>query len=228
MILAMERQKMKRKIYIVGETGGHYANWMEGTIVPTMESADLVVFTGGEDVDPSMYGEPQNPKTYSNLERDIFERNAWLKAVSLGKRIIGICRGSQFACVMSGGRLVQHQENQRFYHNINTYDGKTLEITSTHHQAQYPWNLPEEEYSILGWTQGMSRMHEDGEGRELPEAANKECEIVYYKKTRALGIQGHPEMMFDPSHPTIQWLRELLDKHMEDTIIAEEAEVATA
>jgi len=205
---------MKRNIYVVGGWGQEYANWMEGKIVPTMEEADLVLFTGGEDVDPTMYGEPRNPRTYSSLERDIAEQKEWRKAIALDKRIIGICRGSQFACVMSGGRLVQHQENNNFYHDISTFDGKTLSITSTHHQAQYPWNLPEDDYKIIGWTQGLSRMHEDGEGKELPEAANKECEIVYYKKTRALGIQGHPEMMFDPNHPTIKWLRSILDQHM--------------
>lgn len=214
-----------RKIFVVGGWDD-YPNWMQGVRTDRLEQADLVVFTGGEDVDPSVYNEPKNPRTYSSLERDKYESAYFHRAVALGKHIIGICRGSQFICAMSGGSLVQHQENNSFMHEIHTYDGKTLEITSTHHQAQYPWKMDPKDYLIIGWTQGLSRMHEDGEGKELPEAANKECEIVYYKNTKALGIQGHPEMMFDPSHRTIQWLRELLDKHMEDKIEAPEAVVA--
>lgn len=206
-----------RKIYVVGNST-NYANWMEGNLVNNMEEADLVLFTGGEDVTPSFYNEPQHPRTYNSLIRDNVEKIEFNKAVELNKHIIGICRGSQFVCAMSGGKLVQHQSNPSYIHDIYTYDGNILEITSTHHQAQYPWNLPEEDYEILGWTKNMLPFHEDGNQQELPMASEKECEIVYYKQTKALGIQGHPEMMFDESHPTIIWLRELLNKHMSDTL----------
>lgn len=206
-----------RKIYVVGDAT-NYANWMEGTIVSSIEEADLVLFTGGEDVTPSLYDEPQHPRTYNSLIRDNIEKIEFEKAVELNKHIIGICRGSQFVCAMSGGKLVQHQSNPSYMHDIYTYDGNILEITSTHHQAQYPWNLPEEDYEILGWTKNMLPFHEDGNQQELPMASEKECEIVYYKQTKALGIQGHPEMMFDENHPTIIWLRELLNKHTNDTL----------
>src|SRR6266446_2592686 len=99
--------KTKRKIYVVGSSR-QYANWMQGELVDNIEDADLVLFTGGEDVDPRMYKEPRNPHTGCNLDRDIQEAREFYLANKLKKHIIGICRGSQFTCVMSGGKLVQH------------------------------------------------------------------------------------------------------------------------
>lgn len=201
-----------RKIYIVGSAGGRYANWMEGTVVQKMKDADLVVFTGGEDVDPDFYGHPKHPFTGCNTKRDRYEQIEFNEALELKKPMIGICRGSQFLCVMNGGLLVQHQENPKYMHNITTYDGKVLEITSTHHQAAFPFNLPKESYKILGYTEKLSKFHEDGNRDEMnPE---KECEIVYYPKQRCLGIQGHPEAMDIKKHPTIPYLQNMLNLFM--------------
>jgi GMP synthase-like glutamine amidotransferase len=196
-----------RKIYVVGSVN-NYARWMEGAIVQDLEDADLVVFTGGEDVHPDFYGQPSHPQTYSNKQRDRYEMKIYEAAIQKGKHIIGICRGSQFLCVANGGHLVQHQDNPHYIHPINMLDGTVLDITSTHHQAAYPFVLPKDEYHILGWTEGISPFHEDGNKTELnPE---KECEIVYYPKSKCLGIQGHPESM-PTSHETIAYLRKLLN-----------------
>lgn len=116
---------------------------------------------------------------------------------------------------MSGGRLVQHQQNPLYKHNIRTFDDNIIEITSTHHQAAYPFDMKDNEYHVLGWTEGISKYHEDGMEEEMNPP--KECEIVYYPGTRCLGIQGHPEMMRD-THPTIGYLRDLLDKFLLNTI----------
>ena len=110
---------------------------------------------------------------------------------------------------MNEGLLVQHQNNPSFYHKIKTYDGKELEMTSTHHQAAFPFNLPKENYKILGWTENMLDFHQDGNQQEMhPE---KECEVVYYPKTNCLGIQPHPEMMKIESEG-VRWCQNLLLK----------------
>lgn len=203
-----------RKIYVVGHAKG-YANWMEGLVVNKMEDANLVVFTGGEDVTPSLYGQPRHPMTYTNLDRDLVEKDAFNKAKELNIPCIGICRGSQLLCVLSGGLLVQDQPNPKYIHAIKTYDGKELNITSTHHQAAYPYNIPENQYKILGWTENMLKHHKDGKNQELNPP--KECEIVYYPTTKCLGIQGHPEDM-EMSSDTITYLRELLNKFLNESL----------
>lgn len=185
------------KIYVVGGNTT-YARWIPNhKIVDSIEHADIVLFTGGEDVDPSLYNEKPHPKTYSNIDRDNREQKVFKEAKKLKKKMIGICRGSQFLCVMSGGKLVQHQENPNFIHPIYVHKYGEIDITSTHHQAQFPYNLPYTDYMLVGYChKPQSTIHLNGEGKELlPKGSYyQEAEIVIYKKTRCLCIQGHPEM----------------------------------
>lgn len=173
-----------------------YASWIQGgEIVKRVEDADLVMFEGGVDVNPEMYGEPIGKHTQTpHRERDYIEKKLFEEAVKLGKKVVGVCRGSQLTCVLNGGRLVQHQDNPRFIHDIITSTGLRIPITSTHHQAQFPYNLRDDEYEVLAWTQGMLPFHLDGENKEMNGGRYKEAEIVYYPKTKALGIQGHPSL----------------------------------
>lgn len=209
----MSESREKPKIYVVGSST-HYANWMEGTLVPTVEEADIVVFTGGEDVDPLMYKQERNPKTSSNISRDLEEEKIFLQAKELNKKMVGICRGSQFLCVMAGGTLVQHQENPLYVHDLITYTGDDVETTSTHHQAQNPYGLMPRDYQILAWTSGISPMHENGRKQELYVPGMKECEVVYYDKINALGIQGHPESMYDNPrfNSSMRWFQSVFNK----------------
>lgn len=180
-----------RKIFVIGQ-GLNYANWMEGEITYKIEDADLVVLTGGADIDPSRYGEKAHPRTYSSPERDHYEFEDLQTAVDLGKPVIGICRGAQLVCVFNKGRLVQDQPNPGT-HMMMTKEGIELPTSSLHHQACYPYDLPEEDYQILAWTENMLARHQDGNGDEMNPP--KEVEAIYFPKTRCLGIQGHPEMM---------------------------------
>lgn len=206
----------KRLIHVIGGANG-YASWMDGDTTPHMEEADLVVGTGGEDWCPARYLEPAHPATYFNQERDSREWVAFHKALRLDKPIVGICRSAQGVCVLAGGILVQDQRNPSFIHPVQTSDGQTLDISSTHHQAAHPWNLPAADFKLLAWTKGLCGHHEGGRREELvdghPLAKGRECEVVYYSRIRALGIQGHPEMIWpDPRFaPTIAYLRSLLD-----------------
>lgn len=191
----------------------HYSNWIkDGIVVNTVKEADLVLFCGGTDVFAGRYGEKAHPSAeYPDHRRDEKEVALFKKAVSLGIPTLGICRGSQLLCVMNHGKLVQHQPNPQYIHNVSTYDGLEFPITSTHHQAQYPFNLtPNVDYKVLAYTEGLCTFHEDGEENEMNPAV--EAEVVYYPKTRALAIQGHPEALDKDKYPdTFKWL----DKHLE-------------
>src|SRR5690606_27873987 len=71
-------------------------------LVKSPDKIGLVVFTGGEDVDPSVYGE-KNVASYSNLRRDNEEVLLWSLARANNIPIGGICRGAQLICALSGG-----------------------------------------------------------------------------------------------------------------------------
>ena len=212
----MEDKKLK--IYHV-QGWTEYSNWVENKeIVDNIEDADLVWFEGGSDVWPAMYDENIHPTTGFDKQRDLYEKKIYETAKELNIKCWGTCRGSQFLCVMSGGKLVQHQNNPSFIHPINTYKENIILASSTHHQAQFPYNLSKEEYKILGWTENMLPFHQGGDREELnPE---KECEIVYYPKTDCLGIQMHPEMLYpdEKYKETIEFCRELLNDFMNNKL----------
>lgn len=209
------------KIYLIAGML-NYTDWIEDVeLVDSIEKADLVLFEGGADVSPYVYNETNiNPRTYSDPARDEYEVKEFLKAVALDKYILGICRGSQLSCAMAGGKLVQDQPNPSHIHDMITDDGRVIKVTSTHHQAQFPFNLPEDDYKIIGWTENMLNHHHNGKEEEMNPS--KECEIVYYKKIKALAIQPHPEMLINKwtykAHEgfedSISYFREVLSKFM--------------
>lgn len=123
---------------------------------------------------------------------------------------------AQFLCVMNGGLLIQNVSNHAIYetHSIYEFDTcKTYEITSTHHQMQYPFNLSASSFTILFAPPcNRSRYYEGDKinNREVP----MEPEIVLYHKDnypKCLAIQGHPEYMRHES-PIIGRLNEIVNK----------------
>ncbi len=220
---------MSRKIYCVGGGQG-YANWMEGTgIATSVKDADLVVFTGGADINPMLYGRACNPKTWFNDARDKMEVREYKYALVLNKPMVGICRGAQLLGAMAGAVLIQHQDDPSYYHPIIIPGGGTIPMTSLHHQAVSPWAMPTGEYKVLGWTVGLSSRHESW-SREIELVSHaqpcclREVEICYFPKIRALGIQGHPEMMYGkmglnvPIGNAIAYCRDLLNKTIEGSL----------
>lgn len=153
-----------------------------------------VVFTGGSDVHPSLYGEEVNRRTYANIARDNEDRKYFEIAKKHGIPMVGICRGSQFLCVMNGGRLVQHMDNHGGFHMIKTKDGKTLQVNSTHHQMAWP----NEEAIPIAWSAPNRSPHYEG-ATGVKLTPDREYEAVLYPQTNSLGIQWHPEMLPDDS-----------------------------
>lgn len=211
--------KEDRKIYVVGGYR-NYANWMNGVCVDSMDKSNLVVFTGGEDVTPALYDSIPHPTSNYNWRRDERERIEFDRAQSIGLPMVGICRGSQFLCVMSGGALIQHQQHPGT-HDIQTYDGDTIHVTSTHHQRQFPWARKHPVFTLIGWChEGTSPFSYFGDGSQA--AHHQEVEIAFYRETNALAIQSHPEFCWpcreDWHNKYIEYLRKLLDKQIRGRI----------
>lgn len=71
-----------------------------------LEEAKLVIFTGGADINPAIYGQSNRHSSF-NAERDTAEVEVLRKALNLGKKILGVCRGHQLINGYLGGSLVQ-------------------------------------------------------------------------------------------------------------------------
>ncbi|GIV83696.1 MAG: peptidase C26 [Candidatus Roseilinea sp.] len=78
------------------------------------ESADGVLLSGGGDVDPALFGEPQHEKTYGvDPERDRVEMTLARWALQDDKPLFAICRGIQVVNVALGGSLIQDLPSQQ-------------------------------------------------------------------------------------------------------------------
>lgn len=206
--------EVMKKIYVVG-SAIYYADWIENyIIVDDIEDADIVLFTGGEDVDPALYNKECHHTTFYNSERDHYECGMF-EQVRPDQLCLGICRGSQFLCVMNGGILVQNCDNHAIGYTHGITNGKLVyDITSTHHQMQYPFVIDPKYYDLLYWSENFRSRYYEGEGVQGDVIRAKgEPEIVLYHRPnmpKCLAIQGHPEMMFGQS-PVIGMLNNLLN-----------------
>lgn len=166
----------------------------------------LAVFTGGEDCHPSIYGEESNGKTYANIARDKFEIGVFKELRELNIPIAGICRGAQFICAMSGGKLVQHLDNHGSYHDVETDDGRIFNVSSTHHQNQIP---PKDALPLAWAAEKRSDVYEGPNG--VFYNLEKEWDVVYYPNINAIGFQYHPEFMDEKSEGFL-YVEELVDR----------------
>ena len=75
-----------------------------------VESCDGILFSGGEDVHPALYGKPEFVEEFGLKEiipaRDQFEYEVIEKVLESKKPVLGICRGLQLINVYLGGTLL--------------------------------------------------------------------------------------------------------------------------
>lgn len=163
---------------------------------PTVEEADFVVFTGGEDVDPILYGQRALSETYFNPSRDSTEQAVYHLARSLHKPMFGICRGAQFLHVMNGGTLWQHVENHggKPHYIVDIESDERVLASSVHHQMVQLNNHMD---LIAVCEEQVSKVFkEDGMEVHITENSDAELEIeaAFYQDTQCFFVQGHPEV----------------------------------
>lgn len=165
----------------------------------------MLILWGGEDISPALYQqEVVHARAASKPSaRDIMEQRLFEQAVKLGIPIIGVCRGAQLACALSGGTLYQHiQGGHHGDHEIETFDGKTMHTSSCHHQAL---NLEKVDHELLAWDKNrITTAFTDTDVKKviIPE-------VVFLKKTNTFAIQGHPEWMHHKD-AFVKWCANLL------------------
>ena len=74
---------------------------------------DGLLISGGADIDPTRYGQPNRGSVDLEPDRDALEAEAWAAAAARSTPVLGICRGFQAINVFSGGRLLQDVAGHR-------------------------------------------------------------------------------------------------------------------
>ena len=167
------------------------------TQAKSLDRADLIVFTGGPDVNPKLYGETPHKETKFNKERDERDLIYYREALQARVPMLGICRGSQFLHVMQGGKLIQHLGDSKPHigehgicdkRKVSGNVGFIDRVPSTHHQAV----LPQDGMEILA---SVFRSQEWWLNRDEVKrnVRHEDVEAYFYRKNCILGVQGHPE-----------------------------------
>ncbi len=160
----------------------------------TVDAVDGLVFSGGSDLDPELYGEPAHAETVGVVrERDDFELALMRVALARDLPLLAICRGSQVLNVALGGDLEQHvpdrvaadthKETPGVFaeHDVEVLDdtqlasliGESISVKSHHHQG----------YGGLGTGLRESARAPDGTIEALEDPS----------RHFALGVLWHPE-----------------------------------
>jgi putative glutamine amidotransferase len=160
----------------------------------TLAVVDALVFSGGSDLAPGLYGAAAHPETAGVVrERDEFELVLMRAALERDVPLLAICRGSQVLNVARGGGIEQHLPD-RVGHELHR---ETPGVFSSH-----PVSVLGETRlaSILGGSVDVQSHHHQGFGelgsglREAARAEDGTLEALEDPDRRfAVGVLWHPE-----------------------------------
>ncbi len=162
-------------------------------------SVDAIVFSGGEDIHPSLYGSEVHEKAHRiDPNRDRYESQLMKAALEANKPLLCVCRGMQLLNVVRGGTLCP---------DIH----ETQESEWTHWKTNEPWKsvhpvqIKEGHFAenVLGkGTIAVNSIHHqavDRVGSDLEVVATSPdgiAEALAMKdRDNVLAVQWHPEFM---------------------------------
>ena len=184
-----------------------------------LEKVDCLIMTGGEDVDPSYYGEEPDPNLEEvNKERDVSDMAMLQEAIDEDMPVLCTCRGMQVLNVLSGGSLYQdiptaepfkeqkivHRDPEEIdftYHDLTIEPDSllhaitlvdTINANSWHHQG----------VKDLGENLKVTATSEDGKIEGLERT---DCSYI-------VGVQFHPEWAVEEGDDTyLVFFTDLMD-----------------
>ncbi|WP_137655187.1 gamma-glutamyl-gamma-aminobutyrate hydrolase family protein [Bifidobacterium moukalabense] len=194
-----------------------------GEIRRLADLCDGILFTGGQDVDPAIYGGEITPEYQAmepelSAERDAMEPLLLDAAIRLDKPVLGICRGIQLINARLGGTLwhdlpsehpsdVEHHMKppyDAFGHMVTVEPGTPMDAMLN--------ALPQSDMDAKsmhrnvdgGWTIAVNSYHHQAVKRIAPSlrrmaiAEDGITEAVYRPGSRFLwAVQWHPEFLHE-------------------------------
>jgi gamma-glutamyl-gamma-aminobutyrate hydrolase PuuD len=160
----------------------------------TLDRLDGMLFSGGSDLDPELYGQETHAETNGIVpERDRAEVALLKAALERDMPILAVCRGSQVLNIALGGDLVQHLPevvgDEKHKHTPGEFADHDVELVAGTRVQE-----------ILGDHAPVKSHHHQGYGqlgqglREAARAEDGTIEALEEPSRRfALGVLWHPE-----------------------------------
>ena len=155
---------------------------------------DMLLLAGGEDVEPSRYGEtPREKLGKVNVRRDAWEFSLLDEAIRRRRPVLGICRGCQVLNVGFGGTLWQDVPSERAGSDVHRIPGEhAITLVAGSRLAQVA--------GAIG-SSVNSRHHQAVKAvaagfKVVATARDGVVEAIEGDDYPALGVQFHPERMF--------------------------------
>ena len=166
----------------------------EDGIEETLDALDGLLFSGGSDLDPDMYGQEAHRETSGvRADRDRGELALLTAALERDLPVLAVCRGSQVLNVARGGDLVQHLPDvvgdERHKHTPGVFADHDVDVEPNNRLGE-----------LLGERAPVKSHHHQGFGRlgdglvATAYAENGTPEALEDPAKRfALGVLWHPE-----------------------------------
>lgn len=179
---------------------------------------DGLLLPGGEDVSPMLLNEePIRGIGYVSEERDRFEFMLFKEAKKQNKPVLGICKGCQIIALSTGGKIyqdiftqhpntIEHSQPEEqlgeLFHTVSLDDNsklyklfksKKIRVNSWHHQA------------VLSVGEGMKITAKSSDG--IIEGIESIDDSI-------IGVQWHPELLFQKYPEQLSIYKELIDQCM--------------
>ena len=169
-------------------------------MIPFLDRIDGLLLSGGADIEPTLYGDVV--KGFCGpiqVRRDAQEMVLLKGAFAKKMPILGICRGLQFMNVGFGGTMYQDLPTEKgIYHSINV-----AERNHPIHTVKFSGGMIRD---IMGVDElGTNSYHHQGlkdiaaNGTVTGMTADGNVEVVEFSGGHpfTIGVQWHPEMMYD-------------------------------
>ena len=177
---------------------------------------DGFIFTGGQDVDPAVYGQKKLPVCEEICRlRDRMESYLIPRIIKLDKPLLGICRGIQILNAVLGGTLYQDLHTQlgtSVSHSQNKPYGRGTHFVAIKRGTKL--------FEILGVeTLHVNSMHHQGICKVAPCAVVGAVStdglveaIEVPDRNMILGVQWHPEYLNKEDTPSKKLFSVLVEK----------------
>jgi putative glutamine amidotransferase len=165
-----------------------------GDVEDVLDRVDGLIFSGGSDLDPELYGQEPHPETKDvTTERDRFELDLLRAALARDLPVLAVCRGSQVLNVARGGDLEQHLPDvvgdEKHKHTPGVFADHDVRVDEASRLA-----------GIVGGHAPVKSHHHQGYGRigeglrQVAWAEDGTVEALEDPRARfALGVLWHPE-----------------------------------